>query len=466
MVRTEKLFYMSGVKNHTGQYHRLLLSLPAGITAGQLALGSLIGGWYHYTGVPSLAGLAAIFTIAITAFVINYILWGSKNSVFLAKVILVLCPVWLFYPILSGYFDFPSFGGYEKSLVVGLFVIAVVAIVNFIPHDLWNRLAISVTFTLFLFVSMPFTPLFKLLAPEYETLDFSELGEVHQSKVVMVLDELSPEGAQKIITRLVSEGFWVGNTSVPAAAQTTLEAIPAMLTGELDRRVLPCSFSALCGLSVKDFQNFYVNENDYDVVGYWHAYCDIKGLRSCFRLIRHQSQPFLSTLKYAGCYLDRGIFTQYLTSCEAKSDSMYKFAWPDVAKEVDSAIFNAPFWNVGGNLFVHIPLPHPIFDVASESSLKAEYKKNVFVAEQLVVKLAEELKNRFDNNFSLTILSDHSLRAELIWCTHDAYSHQGLQDCLLDNEKNRGLVPLIRVALSKQQNFIEPQTAIGIFAKN
>jgi hypothetical protein len=43
---------------------------------------------------------------------------------------------------------------------------------------------------------------------------------------------------------------------------------------------------------------------------------------------------------------------------------------------------------------------------------------------------------------------------------------QGLRDCLLDNEKNRGLIPLIRVALSKQQNFIEPQTAIGIFAKN
>lgn len=456
---------MSGVENHTGQYQRLLLSLPAGITAGQLALGGLIGGWYHYTGAPSLAGLAAMSTIAVAAFVINFILWGSKKSVFLAKVILVLCPAWLFYPMLSWYFDFSSLGGYQKSLVAGLIFIAVVAIVKFIPHALWNRLAISVAFTLFLFVSMPFTPLFKLLGPDYETLDFSKLGEIHQAKVVMVLDELSPEGAQQIVTRLVSEGFWVDNTNMPAAAQTTLEAIPAMLTGELDRSILPCSFSALCGLSVTDFQNFYVNGNGYDVVGYWHAYCEIKGLRSCFRLIRHQSQPFLSTLKYAACYLDRGLFTQYLTSCEPKSESMYKFAWPNVVKEVDNAIFTAPFWNAGGNLFVHIPLPHPIFDVAAKSTLKAEYKNNVFIAEQLVVKISRKLKKRFGNNFSLSILSDHSLRAELIWCTHDAYSHQGLQSCLSDNEKNNALVPLIRVALSRPKNLTAPQSAIGIFAK-
>ena len=313
---------------------------------------------------------------------------------------------------------------------------------------------------------MPFTPLFKLLASDYETLDFSELGDVHQSKVVVVLDELSPEGAQQIISSLVTEGFWIDNTNVPAAAQTTLEAIPAMLTGEIDRSILPCSFSALCGLSVKDFQNFYVNGNDYDVVGYWHAYCDIKGLRSCFRLIRHQGKPFLSALKYAACYLDRGLFTQYLASCKEESHSLYKFAWSAVAKEVDSAIYEMPFWSVGGNLFVHIPLPHPVFDVAAKSSLKAEYKNNVFAAAHLVTKLAGELKNRFGNNFSLTILSDHSLRGELIWCTHDAYSHQGVKSCLSDNEKNVGLVPIIRVALFRQENLTEPKSVIGIFAKN
>ena len=71
---------------------------------------------------------------------------------------------------------------------------------------------------MFLFVSMPFTPLFKLLGSDYETLDFSELGAVHQSKVVVVLDELSPEGAQQIISSLVNEGFWVDNANVPAAA--------------------------------------------------------------------------------------------------------------------------------------------------------------------------------------------------------------------------------------------------------
>lgn len=456
---------MSDAKNNTGQYHRLLLSLPAGITAGQLALGSLIGGWYHYTGVPSLAGLAAIFTIAITAFVINYILWSSNNSVFIAKIILVLCPVWIFYPLLTGHFDFASIGGYEKSLVVGLFFIVLVVIVNFVPHDLWNRLAISVAFTLFLFVSMPFTPLFKLLASDYETLDFSELGDVHQSKVVVVLDELSPEGAQQIISSLVNEGFWVDNANVPAAAQTTLEAIPAMLTGEIDRSILPCSLSALCGLSVIDFQNFYVKGDDYDVVGYWHAYCDIRGLRSCFRLIRHQGQPFLSALKYAGCYLDRGLFTQYLASCKEESQSLYKFAWSAVAEEVDSAIYEMPFWSVGGNLFVHIPLPHPVFDVAAKSSLKAEYKTNVFAAAHLVTKLAGELKNRFGNNFSLTILSDHSLRGELIWCTHDAYSHQGVKSCLSDNEKNVGLVPIVRIALLKPEHPIKYRSAVGILAK-
>jgi len=121
---------------------------------------------------------------------------------------------------------------------------------------------------------------------------------------------------------------------------------------------------------------------------------------------------------------------------------------------------------VGGNLFVHIPLPHPVFDVAAKSSLKAEYKNNVFAAAHLVTKLAGELKNRFGNNFSLTILSDHSLRGELIWCTHDAYSHQGVKSCLSDNEKNVGLVPIIRVALFRQENLTEPKSVIGIFAKN
>jgi len=368
--------------------------------------------------------------------------------------------------LLSGYFDFSSLGVYEKSLIVGLIFFTVVTIVNFIPDNLWNRLAISTAFALFLFVSMPYTPLFKLLAPDYETLDFSELGKAHQSKAVLVLDELSPEGAKYIVARLENEGFWVDDTEVPAASQTTLEAIPAMLTGELDKGMLPCSFSALCGYSAKDFQNFYVNGKDYDVVGYWHPYCEIRGLRSCFRLIRYLNQPFLSTLKYAVCSLDRGIFTQHLNSCEVESKSMYKFAWSEVAKEVESAIFDMPFWNKGGNLYVHIPLPHPIFDVAEKSSLKDEYRKNIFDAEQLVMKFAGELKNRFGNNFSLTILSDHSLRSQLIWCSHDAYSHQGVQSCISDNEKNNGLIPIIHVALSRQENLIEQRSAIGIFAKN
>ena len=125
-----------------------------------------------------------------------------------------------------------------------------------------------------------------------------------------------------------------------------------------------------------------------------------------------------------------------------------------------------PFWSMGGNLFIHIPLPHPIFDVAAESSLSSEYRNNVLIAERLVAKLARELNNKFSDNFSLTILSDHSLRGELIWCNHDAYSHQGIEDCLLSNEKNLGLIPIIHVASSQQVNLIKPLSVIGIFANN
>lgn len=457
---------MNVVKNSPIQFSKALLSLPAGITAGYLAFGSFIGGWYHYTGFPSLSGVAAIFTIATTAFFINYIMWSLQSLIFFAKIILMICPLWLFYPALSDYFNFSSLDGFEKLLIVFLFLFVFCIMVKLIPNNLWDRLGISIAITLFLFVSMPFTPLFKLLSIDHETLNFSELGEAHQSKVVVVLDELSPEGAQHIINRLKGDGFWVDNVNVPAAAQTTLEAIPAMLIGELDRNLLPCSFSALCGNSIKDFQNFYVNEEDYDVVGYWHAYCEIKGLRSCFRLIKHQNQSFTHALKYAACSLDRGIFTQHLASCSIQPESIYKFAWPEVAEEVNSAIFNMPFWNMGGNLFIHIPLPHPIFDVAAESSLSSEYRNNLLIAERLVAKLARELTNKFSDNFSLTILSDHSLRGELIWCNHDAYSHQGIKDCLLDNEKNLGLVPIIHVASSQQVNLIKPLSVIGIFANN
>lgn len=71
----------------------------------------------------------------------------------------------------------------------------------------------------------------------------------------------------------------------------------------------------------------------------------------------------------------------------------------------------APFWRIGGVLFVHTMLPHPPGDT-SGPSLNADYAANL----ELAAYLAHELKTRFSEWYRFLFTSDHPLRSQVCCC--------------------------------------------------
>jgi hypothetical protein len=254
--------------------------------------------------------------------------------------------------------------------------------------------------------------------------------------LVLILDETSPEYAKGMIRGLTDAQLFIKSTEVAAAGKSTINSIPSMFSTSRHDDVTSCNSTALCGPRNFDFASLTANRDTTDIVGFWHPYCAIKGLRSCVReegiFAESSSVNFGLYVLWCGQFDRRGMFA----FCE--KGIPHAAVVEHTRKVMSQKIHAAPFWQEGGRLFVHFPLPHPsmTYDFAS---LKVEYEHNVGQAEQLVSELTARMMSRFGKDFTLVITSDHALRT-MMWCASPQYSRPG---CVEGLPPDRGRVPYI-----------------------
>jgi hypothetical protein len=256
--------------------------------------------------------------------------------------------------------------------------------------------------------------------------------------VFILLDELGDTAAPPVARAIAEAGFSIASKSLDAAGADTINVIPAMFTRKNFDHAAPCGISAICsGTHVLDFSRIHVTRPDVDVVGLYHPYCRIPGLRSCFQLEGPQTfeNPYLRLLNVYLARLGRPILD---SDPEAPASGAGKQG--DVDRMVD-AMMQAPFWRSGGVLYAHLPLPHPP-SLSGWHSLDADYAANIEVAAALVSRVSSAARRRFGDEVRIVVTADHALRPR-IWCSDSVFNGYHGQGCALRPEFRATKVPLI-----------------------
>lgn len=319
---------------------------------------------------------------------------------------------------------------YARVLVasVGL---ALAALVAARLGAIWPRLraallAATLIGTLSVFVVV------SVLAPHIHLL--RDAGPRHRPVIVLLLDELSAGADQDIVAALRRHGLQVESSEVPSIGHDTIDVIPAMFSGFALPGARPCTSSAVCGQNrVVDFARIDVVRDDVDIVGAYHRYCAIQGLRHCVNQERDFAEPLLTTFV---CALPlRNLFGAELGCDRAGYDTL----GAEFIHGVEEELFRAPFWSRGGLLYAHLLTPHPPSS-SGELRLADAYAANLERAEALVSRVVDRLDRApFGDDFTLVITSDHHLRSEL-WCKNEPYASH---ECVLPAPMRTAGVPFI-----------------------
>jgi hypothetical protein len=280
-------------------------------------------------------------------------------------------------------------------------------------------------------------------------------GDIH-NLLVVILDETSPEYASGFVQDLTQAHLHVASADVAAAGNNTLNAIPSMLSGTRHDDVAPCTATALCGAQNFQFAALNASWKKTDIVGFYHPYCAIGGLRSCHR--QENGSTDSSSVNFGLYMLWCGQFNRggLLPFCDRGAP--YAAAAARTKKSMIARIDHSPFWRDGGLMVVHYPLPHPSM-IRSAVPLRAEYESNIAEARFMVSRLTERLTSSFASDFTLVITSDHALRTAM-WCASPEYAKAGCADGL---PPDHGLVPFI-VASPKPISVAIPTSNVGLLA--
>jgi hypothetical protein len=238
--------------------------------------------------------------------------------------------------------------------------------------------------------------------------------------LILILDELSASGAQPILQKLREHGHEAMAKELVSSGEHTISAIPALLIGTAFNKARTCAPSALCSSGgMFDFSRQVVARPKVNIVGFFHPYCEMKGLAFC---AQHAVNGFPNILLGYACSMV-AVFSggHRFEVCEAP---LLPIAQAELLRaEIRSQAQAAPFWKDGGTLYVHTMLPHPPGSVAGQA-LDADYAENLKKSADLAADLALQLETTFGQNFLLVITSDHPLRPT-IWCGPHRYVERG-----------------------------------------
>ncbi len=253
-----------------------------------------------------------------------------------------------------------------------------------------------------------------------------------QNTIVLLLDELSASAAGPVVDQLRDAGLHVTERSIDPSGENTLDVIAAIWTRTNFSQSTPCGPTQLCsGSLVLDFAKVRASSENIDIVGFYHRYCSIQGLRSCV------FSPFPTNTAGTdlACTIP-GVNKLGFWGCDDKRD--FRPSFIALRENLQNKLLEAPFWQKGGILYAHLYTPHPLMGIPLKS-LSEEYTDNIANAALVVKLLAQKGKLAFGNDFKVIVFSDHPLRQE-VWC---AESHYTKLRCKPDTTQISTQVPLI-----------------------
>lgn len=222
--------------------------------------------------------------------------------------------------------------------------------------------------------------------------------------VWLLLDETSSGASEQLVAPLRAAGLWTSVTQMTSAGQNTLDIVPSLFARHtMGPATAPCGPTAVCsGSRSVDFARVDVGRPGVDVVGVYHRYCAIQGLRSCVRDDRRIAS-------WAQQWADLRCGAARWLGGEAACLRQLALYDIDGRRQSIQAAWDAPFWREGGDLYVHVLLPHMPAEAEPMPSLGAAYRVNLARAASFLETMAFRLQQRFPD-FRLVVFSDHGLR--------------------------------------------------------
>ena len=388
---------------------------------------------------------------ALYAFVIRKatVYWGIVLK--LTTVIICIYAAYQYVLPLEGFGNYPL--AFFIIIMAALIIMAIDIIYWKNPFSSKIDSGVMVFAVIFSFSPLALSVIEKAIATHSLTLDVSkiELSHGNGNVLILILDELSPEYSPVLVEELLKAGLFVQTKNIVAAGANTINAIPSILTNERHDDVAPCSTTALCGGQFYDFSNIQAININTDIVGFYHPYCSIIGLRSCFQ---GKTNINAEDVSYFGWVVDRVCRRYSLWFC---SEIAVTPILIEIRERLLGAMDRAPFWDKGGLLFVHLLLPH-LPAVVEKPTVKESYEGNVNEAAKLLSRLSVKLKSSFGDDFVLIVTSDHPFRHHAANGCKEVARGEFKCDGL---PKNNGYVPLI-VGTSVKAVMSLPDSAVGL----
>lgn len=313
----------------------------------------------------------------------------------------------------------------------------------------WSRTRIALATAGFVFfLSAPLIG--RLASPQLQWLP-SVAASNRVPTVWLLLDETSSGASEQLVAPLRSAGLWTSVTHMTPAGVNTLDIVPSFFARQaMGPTTAPCGPTVVCaGSRSVDFSRVTAGRTGVDVVGVYHRYCAIQGLRSCVRDDRR-------TASWAQQWAD--LRCDALRWLGGDAACLRQLAVHDIEarRQATQAAWDAPFWREGGDLYVHVLLPHLPAQAGPMPSLGAAYRINLARAASLLEAMAIRLQARFPD-FRMVVFSDHGLRP--INQCNAAYSG----NCERPAEYVQpSTVPLI-VAAPRPLEIHPPASNLGIF---
>lgn len=275
--------------------------------------------------------------------------------------------------------------------------------------------------------------------------------------VVLLLDELNAGSAGPIAAAMERSGRPVYRRNVPPVGDGTAKVVPSLLSRQVFHEAKPCGWHTVCsGSAVLSLGRVQASRPDIDIVGFYFPYCAIRGLRSCEVL--SPAQPHLDPERWRCAAQRRSDWLAQRDGIEGRlrCATLNGEVWATLAADVEAAIWRAPFWQQGGLLYVHVPLPHPPGE-GGAGTLDEHYRMNIEKAAKLVAAITDRLAGQ-SLAYQLVVFSDHPLRSAH-WCRSTQYRDA----CSSAPEHSDESVPLLATG-SVSPRFDEVKSNMDIFA--
>jgi hypothetical protein len=365
---------------------------------------SIWGRLYHQNNslgflitVISLLWLSQLAILGIVTVAVR-----SLSGLRLLRCIVVILAVVCLSSLLASYFPIQYRFWWTATLALAIGATCYIALGK---SDLWwPRLRQSLLVGALLFVASG--PLLGFLLSKDHNLLPAVKDDDRLPTIWILLDETSAGAANLLIAPLLKQGLSVSLTTVAPAGDNTLDIVPSLITRQLfGPDVALCGWRMLCGRSKSlDMGRVHVGREDVDLIGTYHSWCALRGWRSCV-IDKSSDDTWITQAYNLICELRVAITIPTVDCSENRIRKILA-----VREASMSAERNAPFWREGGDLIVHILLPHLPASVEQQPSVEVAYEKNLSLTANYLDDIATRLRLRFPEGFRLVAFSDHPLR--------------------------------------------------------